>query len=110
AVAKLNPVPRGRKPEEVMKSSKKLVSVAILAAMMMVGAVSAHADLLPQKRNQYFANATEVLPRKRSVYFESASELRQRGQYFADVVLVQIVIRQRNEWFAKASNLLRRPQ
>jgi hypothetical protein len=108
-VAKLNRSRTGRKPEEVMKSSKQMVAVAMLAAMMVVGAVSAHADLAPRKRNVYFESASDVLARKRTVYFEGASDLfRKRSVYFEGAI--QIVIRHRDEWFAKASNMVRRPQ
>ena len=107
AVAKLNPGPeRAAKPEEVMKSSKRMVAVAMFAAMMVAGAVSAHADLVPHKRSVYFESGIDL--RKRTVYFESGIELRKRTTYFEEAL--QIVIRHRNQWFEKASNMVRRPQ
>ena len=96
-----------------MKITKRMSAVAkatMVAAVLVVGAATAHADLVPRKKSLYLESATDMLPRKRSQYIESATDLRKRNQYFADVVLIQIVIRQRNEWFAKASNLVRRPQ
>jgi hypothetical protein len=100
-----------------MKKQNLMAAVAMAATVMVLGAVnSANAAndirntvLLPGTPDvQVVDNGGSTGPTRPTLYPESAIELRKRTIYFEEAL--QILIRHRNEWFAKASNLLRRPQ
>ena len=100
-----------------MKSTKQMAAVAMFAAMMVAGAVSS-SYAANDIRNTVLLPGTPTVtlydgggssgPSRPQLDPESAIELRKRTTYFEEAL--QIVIRHRNQWFEKASNLLRRPQ
>ena len=101
-----------------MKKQNLMAAVAMAATVAMFGVVSSanaandirNSVFLPGTPSIGYGDNTSTGPTRPTLDPESATEivLRKRSQYLETVV--QIIIRQRNEWFAKASNLVRRPQ